>query len=162
MQFGIAHSFLGFPVAQRVKHLPVIQETWVQSLGREDPLEKEIATHFSTLAWKIRRSLVSYSPWDCRVTHDWATSLHSFLLWFCLSQFLSLFFFFLHSYQDAQIHHLEENKDYYVWFCNFPYGESRTLWSYYIFKLHCVYASGCLKLGLERKALCKFVIYRLY
>ena len=40
-------------VAQIVKHLPVIQETWVQSLGWEDPLEKEMATHSSTLAWKI-------------------------------------------------------------------------------------------------------------
>ena len=36
-----------------VKPLPTMQETWVQSLGQEDPLEKEMATHFSTLAWKI-------------------------------------------------------------------------------------------------------------
>ena len=40
-------------VAQTVKCLPVMQETWVQSLGREDPLEKETATHSSILAWKI-------------------------------------------------------------------------------------------------------------
>jgi len=40
-------------VAQRVKCLPAMQETWVQSLGQEDPLEKEMATHCSTLAWKI-------------------------------------------------------------------------------------------------------------
>ena len=40
-------------VAQTVKHLPTMQETQVQSLGREDPLEKEMATHSSTLAWKI-------------------------------------------------------------------------------------------------------------
>ena len=40
-------------VAQVVKHLPAIWETWVQSLGCEDPLEKETATHSSTLAWKI-------------------------------------------------------------------------------------------------------------
>ena len=37
----------------RVKHLPAMQETWVRSLGQEDPLEKEMATHSSTLAWKI-------------------------------------------------------------------------------------------------------------
>ena len=37
-------------MAQTVKHLPKMQETWVQSLGWEDPLEKEMATHFSTLA----------------------------------------------------------------------------------------------------------------
>ena len=40
-------------MAQTVKHLPEMQETWVQSLGQEDPLEKEMATHSSTLAWKI-------------------------------------------------------------------------------------------------------------
>ena len=36
-----------------VKCLPTMQETWVQSLGWEDPLEKEMATHSSTLAWRI-------------------------------------------------------------------------------------------------------------
>ena len=40
-------------MAQIVKHLPAVQEIWVRSLGREDPLEKEMATHSSTLAWKI-------------------------------------------------------------------------------------------------------------
>ena len=39
-------------VAQSVKNLPAVQETQVRSLGREDPLEKEMATHFSILAWK--------------------------------------------------------------------------------------------------------------
>ena len=42
-------------VAQTVKCLPTMQETWVRSLGREDPVEKEMATYSSTLAWK--------SPW---------------------------------------------------------------------------------------------------
>ena len=61
-----------------VKRLPVRWKTWVQSLGQEDPLEKEMATHSSILAWKI--------PWTeepgrlqsmglQRVGHDWATSL---------------------------------------------------------------------------------------
>ena len=40
-------------VAQTVKRLPTMRETRVQSLGREDPLEKEMATHSSTLTWKI-------------------------------------------------------------------------------------------------------------
>ena len=47
---------MGFPGGSVVKNLPVMQEmqkTWVQSLGWEDPLEEEIATHSSTLAWKI-------------------------------------------------------------------------------------------------------------
>ena len=39
--------------AQTVQSLPAVRETWVQSLGQEDPLEKEMATHCSTLAWKI-------------------------------------------------------------------------------------------------------------
>ena len=47
----------GYPesslVAQTVRHLPTMRETWVQSLGREDLLEKEMATHSSILAWKI-------------------------------------------------------------------------------------------------------------
>ena len=40
-------------VAQRVKNLPALQETWVRSLGREDPLEEGKATHSSILAWRI-------------------------------------------------------------------------------------------------------------
>ena len=40
-------------MAQTVKSLPTMQETWVRSLGWEDPLEKEMATHSRTLAWKI-------------------------------------------------------------------------------------------------------------
>ena len=40
-------------MVQRLKHLPVMWETWVRFLGREDPLEKEIAIHSSILAWKI-------------------------------------------------------------------------------------------------------------
>ena len=53
-------------VAQMVKNLPAMQETWIQSLGQEDPLEKEMATHSSILAWRIhgQRSLVGYNPWD--------------------------------------------------------------------------------------------------
>ena len=51
-------------VAQRVKRLPAMQETRVRSLGWEDPLEKEMATHSSNLAWRIHgwRSLVGCSP----------------------------------------------------------------------------------------------------
>ena len=40
-------------ITQMVKHLPTMQETWVPSLDQEDPLEKEMATYSSTLAWKI-------------------------------------------------------------------------------------------------------------
>ena len=44
---------MGFPDGSVVKNPPAMQETRVQSLGQEDPLEKEMATHFSILAWEI-------------------------------------------------------------------------------------------------------------
>ena len=44
---------MGLLMAQRVKRLPAMQETWVRSLGQEDPLDKEMATHSSTRAGKI-------------------------------------------------------------------------------------------------------------
>ena len=66
-------------VVQTVKRLPTIWETWVQSLGQEDLLEKEMATHSSILAWKIPWTeepgrLQSMGPQ--RVGQDRATSLH--------------------------------------------------------------------------------------
>ena len=65
-------------VAQTVKRLPTMQETWVLSLGRKD-LEKEMAAHSGTLAWKIPWKeepgrIQSMGLW--RDGHDWATSLH--------------------------------------------------------------------------------------
>ena len=76
-------------VAQTVERLPTMRETRVRSLGWEDPLEKELATHSSTLAWKI--------PWNeepgrlqsmgsQRVGHNWATSLH--FKWTAVSLYL--------------------------------------------------------------------------
>ena len=47
------HTHILFLVAQTVKNLPAVQETWVQSLGWEDPLEESMATHSSILAWRI-------------------------------------------------------------------------------------------------------------
>ena len=67
-----------FPVAQTVKHLPIMQEIQVQSLGREDFLEKEMAPHSSVFAWKIpwmEESGRLQSMGLQRVGHDWATSL---------------------------------------------------------------------------------------
>ena len=74
-------------VAQRLKRMPAMWETWVWSLGWEDSLEKEMATHSSILAWRI--------PWTeepgglqsmglQRVGHNWVTSLtHSLYILFC-------------------------------------------------------------------------------
>ena len=52
-------------MAQKVKNLPAVQETWVQSLGQEDLLEKGMATHSNILAQRISwtEELVGYSPW---------------------------------------------------------------------------------------------------
>ena len=57
-------------MAQTVKNLPVMQETWVRSLGGEDPLEKGIATHSSVLPGEshAQRSLTGYGPWACMST----------------------------------------------------------------------------------------------
>ena len=51
-------------VAQLVKNLPTVQETWVRFLGREDPLEKEMATHSSIFAWRIP---MDRGAWQIRV-----------------------------------------------------------------------------------------------
>ena len=67
-------------VAQMVKNQRVMQETWVQSLGQEDPLEKGMATHSSILAWRIpwtgepARLQSMRSQW---VRHNWATNTHT-------------------------------------------------------------------------------------
>ena len=52
-------------VAQTVKNLPALQETWVQSLGWEQSLEEGMATHSTILTWnpQVQRSLEGYSPW---------------------------------------------------------------------------------------------------
>ena len=54
-KFNTTYMFMTYLVAQMVKRLPTMWETWVQSLVREDLLEKEVATHSSILAWKIPR-----------------------------------------------------------------------------------------------------------
>ena len=79
MFFSIYYTSRASLVAQTLERLPAVQETWVRSLGWEDPLEKEMATHSSILAWRI--------PWTedpgrlqsmglQRVRHDWLTSLY--------------------------------------------------------------------------------------
>ena len=68
-------------MAQTVKNLPAIQELWVWSLGREDPLEKGIATHSSILAWRIpwTEEPGGLQPmWSQRVEQDWATNTFTF------------------------------------------------------------------------------------
>ena len=64
-------------MAQTVKHLPAMWETQVQSLGREDPLEKEMATHSSILAWRIPWMEESGGPTVHAVAKSW-TQLSDF------------------------------------------------------------------------------------
>ena len=77
--FPVLHYLLEFCssscplVAQTVKRLSTMQETWVRSLGWEVPLEKEMATLSGILAWKIswmEEPGRLYSPWGHRVGHD--------------------------------------------------------------------------------------------
>ena len=86
---NILHSICYWPnnnwaslVAQTVKNLPAMQETWVQSLGQEDPLEKGMATHFSILAWRMPWTEKPGGPQSTgsqNVKHDWVTNI--FKLW---------------------------------------------------------------------------------
>ena len=76
MRWELKRAFL---VTQMVKHLPAMQETWVWSLGWEDPLEKEMATQSSILAWRISWAEKPGRPQSMglqRVGHNWATNAH--------------------------------------------------------------------------------------
>ena len=82
----VLHTLWTSLVAHIVKHLPTTQETRVQSLGWEDLLETEMATHSSILAWKIawkEEPVRLQSMGSQRVRHDWATSLfvQTYLTW---------------------------------------------------------------------------------
>ena len=80
-------------LSQWLKHLPAVRETGVQSLSLEDPLEKEMATRSSTLAWRIpwREEPGRLQSMGLQIAgHDWATSFCFFLSFF---PFLCLLFF---------------------------------------------------------------------
>ena len=70
------YQVVGFLVAQLVKNPPTMWETWVWSLGWEDPLEKGKATHSSILAWRI--PWIVQSMGSQRVRHDWVTFTFTF------------------------------------------------------------------------------------
>ena len=75
-------------MAHMVKNLPTMWETQVQSLGQDDPLEKEMANHSSMLAWKIlwtEESVRLQSMGSQRVGHNWATNTFTFYLQCCVS-----------------------------------------------------------------------------
>ena len=66
-------------MAQKVKNLPAMQETQVQSLGLKDPQDKGITTHSNILAWRIpcKRSLVAYNPGDCKESDTTEVTKHA-------------------------------------------------------------------------------------
>ena len=65
-------------VAQMVKNLPAMWETWVRSLGQEDPLAKERATHSSILTWRIPEPGGLQSMGSQSIRHDWVTNAFTF------------------------------------------------------------------------------------
>ena len=110
-------------VAQTVKNLPAMQETWVWSVDWEDPLEKGMATHSSILAWKIPWTEESgglHSLGLQRVGHDWVTNTHtwrkkhrySYFLWKIKTKdfFLAFWNFSLHKFA------LMQDLHYYLFF----------------------------------------------
>ena len=119
-EFICRNILFTYLVAHMVKNLPVVQETWVQSLGQGDSLEKGMVTHSSILAWRI--------PWteesgglqftgSQRVGHDWVTSLH-------LSHFL------LHSSGNLNKKYktIVQWRNYYSYNTNFPLLKMVSAW----------------------------------
>ena len=77
----LPNNYMASLVARTAKRLPVMREIGVRSLGREDPLEKEMATHSSTLAWEIPWTEERGGLWfmgSKRVRNDWATLFSAF------------------------------------------------------------------------------------
>ena len=88
----LGYPFLGFPMAQLVKNLPAMRETWVQSLGWEDPLEKVKDTHFSivsqTIPWTVQS--MGSQIFCVLINHTYCNSVSEFQ---CLSLHILLLVF---------------------------------------------------------------------
>ena len=104
-----------FLLAQLVKNLPAMQETLIQSLGQEDPLEKEMATHSSILAWRIPWAEEPGEPQSmgsARIRHDLATKPPPPSFVYLLSiNVASLFVCFLVYILTAEVMVLKINKN---------------------------------------------------
>ena len=64
--FVLNYGQLASLVAQTVKRLPAVQETWVRFLAWEDPLEEGMTTHSSILAWRLPKDRGACGPWRCK------------------------------------------------------------------------------------------------
>ena len=89
----LCNLYQSFPVAQTVKKLPAMQESWVRSLGWEDPLKEGMATHSSILAWKI---FMDRGAWRATVhvvaesdTTEWLRAVQHYLIWGWLNLWMS-------------------------------------------------------------------------
>ena len=88
------HIYMGVLGGSVVKNLPAKQEMQVRSLGQEEPLEEEMATHCSALAWKMpwKRSRVGYSPWGRKESDTtwrlnnniYTYTLYTYILFSCI------------------------------------------------------------------------------
>ena len=104
-------------VAQTVKNLPTMQETWVQFLGWGDPLEKEIATHSSILAWRIPRAeepVRLQTTGSQRIVHVWVIDTHTANK-NLLNSTGNSFQYTVMTYMG-----IESKKSIYVYMCNWP------------------------------------------
>ena len=105
-----------------VKRLPAMRESWVWSLGQEDPLGKEMASHSSTLAWKIPWTEETgrlQSMWSQRVRHDWVTDTFTFHGLLCIRNH----FFFIYIVSE-RIHGMFLMETCYTWPCLDSYDKS--------------------------------------
>ena len=91
-QKNIYFCFIGASlVSQRLNHLPAMQETWVRSLGQEDPLEKEMATHSSILAWRIPWTEEPGGLWSMGSQSRTRLSNFTFTFTFCFIDYVKAF-----------------------------------------------------------------------
>ena len=111
-----------------IKNLPVMQETWVQSLGWEDPWRKErLPTPiFWPREFHGQRSLAGYSPWGLRVRHDWATFTEHTTVYKMDNQWILYIYTYIHTYIYIYIYIYItsiKHRELYSIFCNNLYGK---------------------------------------
>ena len=138
-------------VAQTVKNLPAMQETWVWSLGQEDPLEKDMATHSSILVWRIPQTEEPgglQSMGLQRVEHNWANNTHICVAYYTMISCLkkdedvavaNKYESWIHYCRNSKginaclrrkiiIHSMSRDTDTYVCFISLPNNRWKTSW----------------------------------
>ena len=137
-------------VAQVVKNLPAMQETWVQSLGMDNPLEGEIATHSSILAWKIPGTEVPGRLWSRgwpRIGHYWATNTYTL--------HVSLLEYLTPNADQSQTLPISVHK---IIFCNDHYF----LWHSIYYTMNSLKSDIMTYLSLNTGVSCHFLLQRIF